>query len=93
MSIEFLDFLKLERDISIKPMFRGGKTTFRRTLALSQLSPVISASCTQPAVTLSPVTPSLVTQAIVLLTFIIKTRYYTLKNLSRILKLRVKFKC
>ena len=35
MSIEFLYFLKRERDISIKPMFSGGKTTFRCTPALS----------------------------------------------------------
>ena len=29
MSVEFLDCLKRERDISIKPMLSGGKTTFR----------------------------------------------------------------
>ena len=35
MSIEFLDCLKRERDISIKPMFSGGKTTFMCTPALT----------------------------------------------------------
>ena len=40
MSIEFLDCLKHERDISIKPIFSGGKTTFRCTPALKEVNPV-----------------------------------------------------
>ena len=36
MSIEFLDFLKRERDISIKAMSSGGKMAFRLSPTLSQ---------------------------------------------------------
>ena len=49
MSIEFLDFLKRERDISIKPILSGGKMAFMCTPALSDVpqegadsSPVVS---------------------------------------------------